>query len=244
MAGNYYLLTSLPTLDALGAEPPMSAAEFAERVADADGPAEIVRAILLGDDLLQRDAFLAGELDQPSPAVLTPAQARNEQPLPEFLAASGAPEDSHTQRSTTDRLWASYFRHAAGLAATRRNAFLSEWVRHEVGLRNALATARAKALDLNATDYLAAPELGLDAAGFEETVGEWAGATDLVAAQRVLDAARWQWITSHDAWFGFGDDELAAYAAKLSLMERWRRLAEAQREQPDDTDRFATQADQ
>mgnify|MGYP001465403651 CR=1 FL=1 len=49
MAGNYYLLTSLPTLDALGAEPPMSAAEFAERVADADGPAEIVRAILLGD---------------------------------------------------------------------------------------------------------------------------------------------------------------------------------------------------
>jgi hypothetical protein len=44
--------------------------------------------------------------------------------------------------------------------------------------------------------------------------------------------ARWAWICEHDAWFSFSDDELAAYAAKLVLLEQWRRLIEAGEQKP------------
>ena len=38
--------------------------------------------------------------------------------------------------------------------------------------------------------------------------------------------ARWAWIERHDAWFSFSVDELLAYAARVMLLEQWRRSAE------------------
>jgi len=57
-------------------------------------------------------------------------------------------------------------------------------------------------------------------------VNEWALAPDPLRAQRVLDEARWRWLSDHDGRFSFEADELAAYAAKLVLLDRWRRLTE------------------
>ena len=57
-------------------------------------------------------------------------------------------------------------------------------------------------------------------------ITEWSNAANPLAAQRVLDQARWRWIDTHEPYFTFQDDELAAYAARLLLVERWDRLKE------------------
>ncbi|MCJ7542993.1 MAG: hypothetical protein MUP47_00235, partial [Phycisphaerae bacterium] len=103
-------------------------------------------------------------------------------------------------------------------------SFLAQWVGYEVALRNALAAARAQALGLEAADYLVATDLGQADGDLSAVVGEWAAAPNPLAGLRVLDAARWDWLAWHDAWFSFQDDELIAYAAKLVLLDRWQRL--------------------
>jgi hypothetical protein len=46
----------------------------------------------------------------------------------------------------------------------------------------------------------------------------------VLEGQKVLDRARWAWLDEHDRWFTFEDDELAAYAARLLLVNRWHRI--------------------
>ncbi|MDY6912912.1 MAG: DUF2764 family protein [Planctomycetota bacterium] len=225
MAGdNYYLMTALPALGELGSPPPLSAAELLAHVRPNGGAADLVEAVLLSDDLIQREAFLAGEVEQVSPAVLTVAQAKNDQPLPDFLVSDL--DESHVGIAV-DRLWAAYYHHAASIASRCSSRFLTEWLGYEVSLRNALAVARAKALDIDPVGYTVAAELGGEY-DFSVLLAEWAAASNPLAGLRVLDKARWRWLTENDAWFTFADDELVAYAVKLMLLCRWRRLTEPQ----------------
>ena len=228
MGQNHYLITSLPALGELGSDPPMTGAEFLGHLADSPGAANLVETLLLADDLLQRDAVLAGEMDQPSPAVLTAAQLADEEPLPGYLVDD---ERVQPRRVAGDAVWAAYFRRAAEVADSRRCRFLSGWVRFEVALRNALAEQRAKALELDAHEYFVVPQLSADI-DLSGTIGAWAGAADPLAGMKVLDQARWQWLNENDAWYSFRDDELAAYAARLMLLARWQRLARAAGETP------------
>ncbi len=223
---NFYLLTALPALGDPGAEPPLSLTGFLQHLLDAPKPRREAEALFLGDDLRQREAVLAGEIAQPEPAVLTLEQARGDEPLPATLSA---PEDPDRAGAAlpTDAVWVAYYRCVAALA--RRSAFLAAWVPNEVGLRNALASARAKALGLDAERYLVAPELAAPEEDFTAALGEWSAAGDPLTALRALDAARWAWLVEHDRWFSFADDELDAYAAKLMLLHRWKRIVEAER---------------
>ena len=219
---HYYLVCALPSLGDLGSVPPLSPAALRELAGESTGPAALVDAILLGDDLLQRDATLAGETTEAEPAVLSPEQVRGEQPLPSELAAA---DDPVARPVAGDAAWAAYFRHAAAVAQRRASAFLAAWVGHEVALRNALAAARAKALDLDVADYLVTPELGDPGPALGEVVTQWAAAATPLEGLKVLDRARWEWLGDHDAWFSFGDDELAVYAARLIILVRWHRLS-------------------
>lgn len=224
MAGkDFFLITSLPTLGPLGSKPPLSPAQLLEQVAHSRSAAELVRTILLGDDLLQRQSFLAGELKDVSPAVLSPGQVRNQEPLPAWLEIV---EQSSSPASGVDNLWAAYYRHAAATARRQGSEFLDRWVGYEVAFRNALVLARAKALGLEAEIYLVEPQLAAAGLDFAGVLAEWASAPNPLAGLRVLDAARWTWLVEHDAYYTFGDDELAAYAAKLMLLHRWHRLSE------------------
>ena len=226
---NYYLLSSLPGLIDLSSPPPLTCRDLLEHLRSSAAPRTLVETLFLSDDLLQRDALLAGEIERAEPAVLTAAQAADEEPLPDYLAdGADAP-----RRIVVDAVWEAYFRRAADIAGRMGNAFLAGWTAHEVALRNAVAAARARALGLVADDYLVAADLGL-APGANEgdlsaLTADWAAAPDPLAGLRVLDTARWRWIAEHEAWFSFGDDELAAYAARLMLLVRWQRLTEAQR---------------
>ncbi|HOC43594.1 MAG TPA: DUF2764 family protein [Thermoanaerobaculales bacterium] len=233
MAGrNYFLASALPSMGELGAAPPWTPAALLEHVREAGGPVEVVTALLLGDDLLQRDALLAGEIEETRTAVLTPEQAADEAPLPAYLVPGGDEDDDEDEgrevvRHAGDAVWLAWFRHAAEVGKRHGGRFLGAWIGHEVALRNALATARAKALGLDPADYLVATDLAEAGADFSDLVADWAAAPDPLAGQRLLDQARWGWLKEHEAWFSFGADEVAAYAAKLMLIDRWHRVGSA-----------------
>ncbi|MFO8014702.1 MAG: DUF2764 family protein [Phycisphaerae bacterium] len=224
--GNFYLVAALPTLGDLGSPPPIAPADLVDHVRAA-GARPLVETVFLSDDLLQRDAFLAGEADEPEPAVLSAAQVRDEEPLPAYLAVE-AEEAPRREGPATDAVWARYFRHAAAVARRERSPFLEAWVGYEVALRNTLARARAKSLDLDPEPYLVAPDLAGDDVDLSALVSEWTDAENPLEGLRVLDRARWQWLHDHDAHFTFADDELGAYAAKLMLLVRWHRLEQAE----------------
>jgi hypothetical protein len=92
-------------------------------------------------------------------------------------------------------------------------------------LRNALVTMRSKRLGLEAADYLVAKDLSTLEGDFEAGLAEWASAPTPLVGQQVLLRARWTWLYAHDAWFSFRDDELAAYAIRLMLLQQWSRIA-------------------
>jgi hypothetical protein len=241
VAARYYdHLTLLPALGEPGAPPPITVAALVAHVAGTAAE-ELVAAVLLEDDLHLRAACLAspiavtaraaapvdtvaepGLVDarlaaHDGPAVLTPGQVEGRDPLPYPLSVA----DDH-QMVPGDGVWAAYYRHAAATAQRLDSSFLGAWVVAEVGLRNALATARARTLGLDPGRYLVVPELGGGA--WDEVVAAWAAAPDPLAGWQVLLRARWRWLRDHDGWFTFSADELAAYAAGLMLLRRWQRV--------------------
>lgn len=220
----HYLVTALPTLGEPGSPPPLVLGAFREMVTDPDWAREPVDAVLLLDDLQQRESFLAGESTEVAPTVLTPAQARNEEPLPDLLRGEDEAPESTATTLEVDRLWSSYFRQVVDLSHRVDCPFLGEWARMEVGLRNALAMVRAERLGLAGDDFRVAPELGSHDEHLDELVSEWARAETPLDGYRLLIRARWEWTSVHERWYSFDPDELAAYAVKLMLLHQAYRL--------------------
>jgi hypothetical protein len=217
---HYYLATALPALGELGSHPPLRLDELAERLAGTSA-APLAEAILLEEDLIQREACLAGELAEPRPVVLTADQVRGRAALPSPLG--DGPEASTAAGG--DALWAAYWHHVAAVAEARRSAFLAAWVGAEVALRNTLAAARARALGLDASRYLVAPDLGAPRPREDDLVARWAAAPNPLAGLQLILRSRWAWLAENEPWFSFSDDELAAYTARLALLHRWYRAA-------------------
>jgi hypothetical protein len=218
---NYYILTALPALPSMMEPAPIHAAEFRQRVAETSShAAELVDLVLLSDDLLQRQGVLAGEIEKPEPTVLSVEQITDELPLPDFLIA----EADAGRAVAIDAAWEAYYQHLHAVAQARAGEFLAEYAAYEVGLRNALAEHRAKDLGLAPEGYYVAESLGRSPSEYTTVINEWSAAANPMEAQKVLDRARWNWLEANDAWFSFSNDELAAYAAKLMLSQRWDRL--------------------
>ena len=220
----YFYISALPALGELGSAPLMGQAELLEHLGKCSPRGELVGTLLLFDDLLQREAFLAGEIEQVEPVVLTVPQARNEAPLPKCLAPSAERESQGTIE--TDVLWETYFRHATEVGRAAGSQFLGQWAGFEVALRNALAAARAKRLGLDEAGYLVAEDLAEGGEEFSAVLSEWETATTPLVGLRVVIRARWSWVDRNDAWYSFSEDELLVYAARLMLLEQWRRSSE------------------
>jgi hypothetical protein len=216
----YFFLTSLPSLPALGEKPPIRLEAFAERAEGLPGVPEAVAAVMLEHDLMQRASVLAGERDEADPVVLTPGQGRGEEPLPPYLQAEG-----ETARPIgDDATWEMYYRHVAEVGGKIGSVFLREWAGFEVTLRNELVAARAKVLDLAPDEYFVAAELTGSDTETARIVAQWSSSADPFEAQRVLDQGRWDWLAGHAGWFSFRVDEAAAYARGLVLLHRWQSL--------------------
>lgn len=235
----YYDLASLPSVGELGTPPPLKPEQLLERFEPGSIARTLMEAFFLFDDLMQREAFLAREVQEVHPVVLSVSEVRGESRLPPHLI--GPADDGIGTRDglagsprtiEVDDLWEAYFRYAAEVAERTGSDVLAGWVRHEVGLRNALATARARRLGLDPNDYLVAADLAEGGGDFAATVNEWASATTPLAGQQILVQARWAWLAEHDPWFTFTDDEFAVYAARVMLLEHWRRMAGTDERQP------------
>ena len=221
-----YLLSVLPALEAMGSIPPLSKQGFLEQVIDSNGPVSTVEMLLLSDDLMQYQALLAEEIEQDRAdlAVLFLDKGENESILPDFLLPEETVEKQESTRLSVDGIWTRYFHHAMSVAKRTGSSFLKAWIGFEVGLRNALATARAQMLDLDSEAYLVAPELSDKDTDFSHIVSEWSGASDPLTAQKVLDEARWDWFEEHGGWYSSSACEIEVYAARLVLLHRWRRI--------------------
>ena len=214
--------------------PPLRPSQLLEHVTDCPHPRALIESLFLFGDLIQREAFLAGEIEEVDPLVLTPQQSRNEDPLPASLVTSTEEIKKMPEALQVDSLWDTCFRHAWDVARQHGSLFLACWVNHEVALRNTLAATRAGRLGLKESDYLVAKDLAATDEDFTTLLSEWTAAPTPLAALRVLIKWRWAWLAEHDSWFTFGDDELATYAAKLMLLHQWRRLVETGKEKPAD----------
>jgi hypothetical protein len=225
-----YLLSLLPSLDPIGSIPPMSKSALLEQIRDSKGPVRTVEMLLLSDDLTQYQALLAEEVekDQVDLAILSLDKGENEEVLPLFLlppeSDESAEEEKENERLSIDGIWTRYFQHAASIAKRSRSPFFKAWIKFEVGLRNALVTARSRKLELDPVAYLVAPELADKKTDFNAIVSAWSAASDPLAAMEVLDKARWDWLEEHGGWYSFSDCEIEVYAAKLVLLHRWRRI--------------------
>lgn len=225
-----YLLSVLPSLEPVGSLPPLSKQNFLEQVVESNGPVRTVQTLLLSDDLIQYQALLAEEIDEDriDLAVLSLNKAEDEAVLPDYLLPKEATEEQQQEqqsmRLSVDGIWERYFHHAASVAKHKQSSFLKAWIGFEVGLRNALATARAQALELEAEAYLVAPELADRKIEYHQIVSDWSAASNPLNAQRVLDEARWDWCEEHGGWYSFQACEIEVYAAKLILLHRWRRI--------------------
>ena len=221
-----YLLSILPTLEQMGSIPPLSKHALLEQVIGSNGPADTVEMLLLSDDLMQYQALLTEEIEQDRTdlAILSLDKTENKSALPDFLLPEEASEKHESMRLSVDEIWTRYFHHAASVAKRTRSSFLKAWIGFEVGLRNALVTARAQILDLDPAAYLVAPELADKNTDFSHIVSEWSGASDPLNALKMLDEARWDWLDEHGGWYSFYACEIEVYAARLVLLHRWRRI--------------------
>lgn len=227
---NVYILSFLPGIIALSEPAEVSIEKFLEALAENDQTGNQVRlaeAIFLSDDLLQRDASLAGSPETPEPAVLTGDQITGDEDLPDYLTVSTTSEMQTGPKIPSDIIWDRYFHYVADLAKSLGNKFLASWVTWEVTMRNASAEARARALELEGSDYVVATDIEGWRDDFNSIVNEWSTAANPLEAQRTLDRARWNWIRENENHFSFSNDELIAYAAKLLLNVRWQRLNKA-----------------
>jgi hypothetical protein len=224
-----YLLSILPTLEPIGSIPPLSKQSFLEQVTESSGPISTVRTLLLSDDLMQYQSLLAEEIekDRIDMAILSLDVAEDESVLPDYLLPKEKTEeqqDEQSVRMSVDGIWKRYFHYAASVAKRTQSSFLKAWIGFEVGLRNALATARAQTLELEPEAYLVAPELADKKTDYSNIVSDWSGAPNPQNAFRVLDEARWNWCEEHGGWYSFYACEIEVYAAKLMLLHRWRRI--------------------
>ncbi len=229
MKRHFYILCFLPEIKTFHDPPPISKQELLSVVKESGGPTEIVQLLLLNDDLIQREAVLAEEIepDESDPVVLSHEQVNAKKALPEFMV-SGQEKQNETPDNliAADRIMHNYFHHMWKIAKTHRSQFLKAWVEFEVGLRNALARVRAQTLNLDPKPYLVTPELENPKLSFENILADWNKASDPLEATKVLDMARWDRVTELEQWYSFGSDEIFAYTAKLMILHRWKQINE------------------
>ncbi len=107
------------------------------------------------------------------------------------------------------------------------------WYRWEISLRNALARTRAAARGVDAERYLKPiPKLsfengGADTVECEAVARAAAAAPTPLAAQEILDRARWALLDGLELGHPFALDVVIARSLKLQILERRSRATEA-----------------
>lgn len=115
-----------------------------------------------------------------------------------------------------------------GDAADAGNRSLGLIQAFERNMRNELVKVRATRFHLDAEKYLRPGE------GQDASVGHVALASyrnpSIIEGERLLDAARWEYLDGISIGHYFDLDALIIYAAKLLILERWQKVNSAPKE--------------
>lgn len=104
-----------------------------------------------------------------------------------------------------------------------QNPVVHRWVEFERQLRNELAWFRAIEANKDPSLYIRG-ERGADAF-LVDVVATASKAENPLAAERVLDGARWQKLETMQQFHYFDMDYLIAYALQLRILERYQEIA-------------------
>ena len=175
MLDHYYYLASLPALGELGSEPSMGFAELLEHLEENRARHPLVGSLFLLDDLLQREAFLAGELEDVDPAVFSIQQVRNESPLPEFLASVPNIQRESPARHRRPAV-GGLFPSRGRPGPTAGEPLSGRLGRLRGGAAQRLGRGAGQRLGLDETDYVVAADLASASDEVTEAVTAWASA--------------------------------------------------------------------
>ena len=222
-----YLFAALPSLpDMPGGRVEISGRELCSMLRSEGSVAEALGlVILMAMDLKALERMELGA--EPGETALFSTEDLNDRGLFPFWL-SHALEDKEIKKGggaglPFDYVWSTYYQLLAELAKDTGCRFLSSWVPWDVGLRDALATHRARALGFSPEEVKSGADLGLPEGEFKPLIealvsikerdrSRWRDMDRLVAAHR-LDYAR-RLAPSYT----FELDELVCYVVRFIVL--------------------------
>lgn len=235
--GKYYLLNSLPGLEANFQSPlPLSLGNFWRRVQEEDNQIQkIIQAIFLQKDInnleqivLQQKPFSTASLSLDTLTKIWTEKGMAELFLPAPIAEWIEPEKWH------EEIWDAYFSYCFGIAHSYSNA-LQEWLSWNLGLKNAFYEKR-NVEELKKREFSLPLQKSFQKS-FEkdETQREYQNLIQLyykashpLEAEMILDKARWEKISNLATPYSFSQDEVVVYALHLLLLERWWQISQTE----------------
>jgi len=220
----YRLLSMVPPLPEVPGPPPVPLGELIELYQQEldEKDQRLALALLAFLDCRNLESALLGREMFDTRAPLPREAFEDRLQLPEYMARFLEAHDNDALGHTYpfDALWWGYFVHLVELADSSGSVFLKEWVRFDVGLRDALARQRAEALGAKG-DERATGAVDGEAESFAELLSALPEASDPMERERVLDRARLERIDACQGISTFSTDAALAYLAASMILDRW-----------------------
>lgn len=217
----FYLMTYLPALPVLG-EPPAEEDALAKIRDEAD------EGLLLLADLLDCENLIAQAGLQYY--VLKNADFRPELPerLPESFCETFNNIHERAEADWLSDVYAAWFDLLIELSGKVGSPLLADWAKWEYSLRTALRLERLRQATGQAQDFSGIiPEFMHDADFYVDhsaLIEAWKAAPDPMAAEKVLDQGRIDYLRSFACNYSFAIEELIAYMLELRIHNRYARL--------------------
>jgi len=134
--------------------------------------------------------------------------------------AEAVPVEGGAPAQVADQLWENYFRYALEMARKYGSPLLTNMLRWEIGLRNALVARRAAALNLDVKERVVLEDEGAPVEGYDELLD----GIDLLkdeprSIQRAVGELRLARLDAEQPWASSGPEAIVEYALRLLVLK-------------------------
>ena len=225
-----YLLTTLPPLpDEPGSPLPISAGDLWEIVKLEEGDVSEVAEFLLASLDIRNLEFLERGKEGAVEEAITPADdLKGRKNLPHWMKQELSAIKDLDRTYPFDRLWEAYFEQFMAFLEERGAEELQEWVRWEIGLRNALVAHRARKMGLPADAYSVAEEIGINPVEYHSIfteLKEIETGDDPFAEDRFIASVMLRRLAAATPEYAFDFNEIIGYVIKFIILARVSYLA-------------------
>jgi len=225
-----YLLTTLPPLpDEPGSPLPISAGDLWEIVKLEEGDvSEISEFLLASLDIRNLDFLERGKEGAIEEAITSADDLKGRKNLPHWMKQELSAIKDLDRTYPFDRLWEAYFEQFMAFLEERGAEELQEWVRWEIGLRNALVAHRARKMGLPADAYTVAEDLGINPVEYHSIfteLKEIETGDDPFAEDRFIASVMLQRLAAATPEYAFDLNEIIGYVIKFIILARVSYLA-------------------